>query len=290
MLTIDDQQLNVIDRGSGTPILFVHGFPLQAAMWDYQIEAVTEAGYRAVAVDLPGFGGSAPPAEPSAVTIDAYADLVAGVARELGIDKVILVGLSMGGYVAFAVARRHPEMLAGLILADTRAQADDGNTWQDRTDQQQSLRNGEPLESLAKSMVEKVLGRPALRHQELVDYVVELMTGNAVEGVIGALEAMKDRPDSMMTLAQVDVPTLVLVGSQDRLTPLIEANLIRSKIADAELVTIPEAGHLANLENPYAFNDAVLAFLEKIASPASMPPGEGSAAPADPAPEGGAAA
>lgn len=264
MLTIDDHQIHVIDRGSGTPVLFIHGFPLQAAMWDYQIDAIVEAGYRAIALDLPGFGASPAPAKPTDITMDAYADIVAGVARELGIEKAVLAGLSMGGYVVFAVARRHPELLDGIVLADTRAQADDGNTWQDRTDQQTALQEGEAIDSLAKTMVEKVLGRPALRHQDLVDYVVALMTGNTAEGLIGALEAMKHRPDSMLTLAQLDTPALVLVGTQDRLTPLIEANLIRSKLGDAELVTIAEAGHLSNIENPYDFNEALLGFLQRV--------------------------
>lgn len=261
MLTIDDQHIHVIDRGSGIPILFLHAFPLPAAMWDYQVEALSSAGWRCVAIDLPGFGGSAAPADPSACSMDAYADLVAGVALALGLDQVVLAGASMGGYLAFAVMRRHPDLVRALVLAGTKAQADDGNTWQDRTDLQNALRDGDSLETLAKAMVEKLLGRPALRHQELVDYVHALMTNNTVDGVIGALEAMKHRPDSMSTLADIAVPTLVLVGSQDRVTPLIEANLIRSKVALAKLVTVPEAGHLANLENPLEFNEMLLEFL-----------------------------
>lgn len=264
LLSIDGHDLNVIDRGTGAPVLFLHAFPLQAAMWDYQIEAVVEAGYRAVALDLPGFGSSPAPADPTAMTMDTYADLAAGVVDALGLGPVTLVGLSMGGYVAFAFIRRHLELLRALVLADTRAQADDGNAWDDRTEQQATLANSDGLDALAKETVEKVLGRPALRHQDLVDYVVALMTGNTPEGLIGALEAMKHRPDSLLTLARVEVPALVLVGSQDRLTPLLEANGLRSRIGDADLVTIAEAGHLSNLENPYDFNEALLAFLARV--------------------------
>ncbi|MGI8791953.1 MAG: alpha/beta fold hydrolase [Acidimicrobiales bacterium] len=265
MLLIEDQQLNVIDRGSGIPVLLIHGFPLQAAMWDYQVDALVGAGWRVVAVDLPGFGGSPTPADPTSCSMDGYADLIAGVIDQLDLGQVVLGGISMGGYIAFAFVRRHADRLRAIVLADTRAQADDGNTWQDRTDQQRLLRDGEPISTIAKPLVEKLLGRPALRHQDLVDYVSALMTGNTEDGLIGALEAMKHRPDSMLTLNQVTVPTLVLVGSQDRVTPLIEANLIRSKIGElAELVTVPEAGHLSNLENPLDFNELLLDFLHRL--------------------------
>src|SRR5918996_3538933 len=124
-----------LDEGAGDQtVVFVHGFPFRASMWEPQFPVAVEAGRRAVAPDLPGFGRSAVPAERSAYSIDGYADLVAALVEELGLGRVVLVGLSMGGYIALAVARRHPGVLAGLVLADTRADPDSPKGPQTRSD------------------------------------------------------------------------------------------------------------------------------------------------------------
>src|ERR687888_969487 len=123
--TFDGLAVNYLDEGAGDQaVVFVHGFPFEASMWEPQIPVVVEAGRRAVAPDLPGFGRSAVPADRSAYSIDGYADVVAALIGELGLGRVVLVGLSMGGYIVLAVARRHPEVLAGLVLVDTRADPD----------------------------------------------------------------------------------------------------------------------------------------------------------------------
>lgn len=263
LLTIAGQPVSVSDHGSGQPVVFLHAFPLPGAMWDYQVEALADRN-RVVTIDLPGFGASPPPADPRSATMAGLADLVAGVVTELELGPAVLVGLSMGGYLALAVARDHPQVLRALVLADTQATSDEATTWQRRSDQQDQLEAGEDPEVLAKGLAEGVLGRSSLQRPELVDYVTALMASSHPDGWIAALEAMKNRRDALSSLRSITVSSLVLVGEQDRRTPLAAATLLSSRIADSRLVRIPEAGHLANLENPQAFDDALLAFLDEL--------------------------
>lgn len=260
LLNVDGRPVHVVDRGSGEAIVFVHAYPLNAAMWDYQADALAER-YRVVAVDMPGFGQSPAPSDPSGVRMDHYADIIAGVVQELELAPVVLAGCSMGGYAAFALVRRHPQILRALVLADTRTQADDAPAWQRRTKTQQRIRDGAALEEIAAELVPNLLGGDAQQRPELVEYVKALMLVSEPDGWVGALEAMKTREDSISTLQAIGVPTLVVVGEQDRLTPQTEAALIQARVKDSRLVVVPGAGHLPNLEQPLAFNEALEAFL-----------------------------
>ena len=260
LLTVGDHTVNVADQGSGEPILFVHAYPLNGAMWDYQAATFADR-YRVAAVDLPGFGSSPAPTDPSSTTIDDYADVVAGVVQQLDLAPVVLGGCSLGGYVAFAVVRRHPQLLRALVLADTRTQSDDSAGWQRRTKMQRRLAQGAPLAELADELIPTMLGRDSLERTELVDYVRALMLASEPAGWIAALAAMKNREDSISTLGAIGVPTLVVVGEQDRLTPQTEASLIQARVKDSRLVVIPDAGHLPNLEQPVAFDEALSEFL-----------------------------
>ena len=260
LLTVGDHAVNVKDHGAGEPILFVHAYPLNGAMWDYQVAAFADR-WRVVTIDLPGFGLSPPPADPTATRIDHWADLVAGVVHHLDLAPVVLAGSSMGGYVAFAFVRRHPQLLRALVLADTRAQSDDSAGWQRRTKTQHRIRAGAALDDLAGELVPGMLARDSLERPDLVEYVHALMRASEPDGWVAALEAMKNREDSISTLREVGVPTLVVVGEQDRLTPQTEAALIQARVKDSRLVVIPGAGHLPNLEQPAAFDEALTDFL-----------------------------
>ena len=228
-------------------------------MWDYQIEAL-EATNRCIAVDLPGFGQSPPPHAPDDASMQAWSDLVADVLDQLGVSSATVVGASMGGYLAMALLRHHPDRVAALVLAGSRARSDDPSVAQRRTTQQDQLREGAEVGSLAKETVEGLLSSGSMNRTELVDYVHALADGADAEGWIAALEAMKDRPDSMLLLRQSDVRGLVVVGELDRVTPIAEAMSLRS-LLKGELVIIPDVGHLPNVEDPLAFNDALVAFL-----------------------------
>jgi 3-oxoadipate enol-lactonase len=258
-IDLTSQRVHVADRGAGDAIVFLHAFPLQAAMWDYQVDAF-EGTHRCITIDLPGFGGSEEPVHPESASMQGYADLVVGALDGLGIDKATVVGASMGGYLAMALLRHHPARVAQLVLADSRARSDDPTVAQRRTAQQDQLREGSEVAALAKETVEGLLSSSSMSRADLVEYVHALADGADVDGWIAALEAMKDRPDSMLLLRQADVRALVVVGELDRVTPIAEAMSLRS-LLKGELVVVPDVGHLPNVEDPLAFNDALLAFL-----------------------------
>lgn len=261
-VTVAGQELHVVDRGSGDPVLFLHAFPFNAAMWEYQY-AELEADHRVIGIDLPGFGSSPAPADPKAASMSGWADLVAGVIAELELERPTIVAASMGGYLTFELVRRHRDHLGPLVLVATRPKSDDVDTWEKRTGQQDALAGGEDLATLAKGMVENLLSQASLDRADLVEYVLALMQHNLPEGWIAALEAMKKRPDAMSALRGMPLPTLVVAGELDRVTPLSESTLITRLVEDGELVVIKDSSHLPNLENPGAFNEALRAFLAK---------------------------
>jgi len=262
-VTAAGQEVHVIDRGSGEPVVFLHAFPFNAAMWEYQY-AELEGSRRVIGIDLPGFGSSPAPADPRAATMEGWADLVAAVFDELGLDQPVVVAASMGGYLTFELIRRHLDKLGPLALVATRAKSDDVDTWERRTQQQQALEEGDELATLAKGMVEGLLSQASLQRPELVEYVLALMQHNLPEGWIAALEAMKKRPDAMGALRGMPRKTLVVAGELDRICPLAESTLITRLVADGELVVVKDSSHLPNLENPVEFNALLTRWLDSL--------------------------
>src|SRR5438132_971563 len=240
--------VHYLDEGAGDQtVLFVHGFPFRASMWEPQIPVVVEAGRRAVALDLPGFGGSDVPADRSAYSIDGYADVVAALVDHLGLGRVVLVGLSMGGYIALAVAGRRPDVLAGLVLADTRADPDTPAGRQARTDQQALVEERGDVTPLVDGLLSRVLAESGPRHAEVGATLGDMMRSTAPAGWIGALEAMKQRRDQTDLLPSIAVPTLVVVGESDAIAPVDVAEAMAKAIPGAHLEVVPGAGHVANL-------------------------------------------
>jgi pimeloyl-ACP methyl ester carboxylesterase len=265
--TFDDLAVNYRDEGAGEQaVVFVHGFPFQASMWEPQIPVAAEAGYRVVVPDLPGFGRSAVPADRSAYSIDGYADLIAALVDELDLGRVVLVGLSMGGYIVLAVARRHPEVLAGLVLADTRADPDTPAGRQARSDQQALVEERGDVTPLVDGLLTKVLAEAGPRHAEVGATLGDMMRSTAPAGWIGALEAMKQRRDQTDLLPSIAVPTLVVVGEGDAIAPVDVAEAMAKAIPGAQFEVVPDAGHVANLENPEVFNRAFSEFLTTLSN------------------------
>jgi pimeloyl-ACP methyl ester carboxylesterase len=236
-------------------LVFVHAFPLNGAMWRRQVAALAE-GRRVLAPDLRGFGANAGDAPAS---LDAHADDLAALLDRERIERAVLVGLSMGGYVAFAMLRRHRARIAGLVLADTRPQAD--------SDEARAAReaNARLVESQGiAALVEKLL--PGLLSPNAPEAVREevrrIAAANRPAGVAAALRAMAARPDSTDLLPTIGVPTLVVAGAEDSLTPPDVARAMAAAIPGAGYVEIAGAGHLSNLEQPEAFTAALRAFLE----------------------------
>jgi pimeloyl-ACP methyl ester carboxylesterase len=257
-----DGKTAYLESGSGTPLVLLHGFPLSKAMWRPQVDALAHAA-RVLALDLPGFGGSK--AFDGTPSTDAMADRVAEFLDALGIkEPVVVSGLSMGGYVTLAFARRHAGRLRGLILADTKADPDDA-TGKANRDKAIALAQSSGSRAIIDQMMPNLVGRDtAASRPEVAEELRTIASAQTPAAVIGALKALRDRPDARPGLSAISVPTLVIVGEQDTLTPPAKSEEIARGVSGAKLVTVSGAGHVANMEAPDKFNSAVLDFLKQI--------------------------
>jgi pimeloyl-ACP methyl ester carboxylesterase len=244
-------------------LLLVHGFPFDHTQWAPQSEGLGGVA-TLMAPDLRGLGRSAGSDDPSRYSMSMYADDLARWLDRAGWERTVLVGLSMGGYIAFEFVRRHPDRLLGLILADTQPAADPPEVRRNRQTTAERVREL-GMDEVVPGLLDKVLGATTRRGRpEVVARVREMMAAAPVPGVVGALGAMARRPDSAPTLAGIGVPTLVVVGEEDTLTPPTLAEAITAAIPAARLIRIPQAGHISPLEDPDAFNTAVHSFLEGL--------------------------
>ncbi len=249
--------------GGPDTVLFVHGFPFSGAIWDDQLAAVPE-GWRFLAPDLPGFGGT-PPAG-GTLTMERIADELVAFLEELGVHRAVVCGLSMGGYASLAFWRRHEARVRALALADTRAVPDTPQARAGRYESAARARaNG--VRVVADAMLPGLLSaRTRATRPDVVARLVGIMEAASVEGVAGALEGMAERPDSTPSLHAITVPTLVLVGEDDILTPPSESELLADRIPAATLRVIPAAGHVTCMEAPEQFNEALRGFLGALTS------------------------
>lgn len=258
-LDVAGRRMTYLDVGSGNALVLIHAFPLNAEMWQPQLDAAFD-GWRAIAPDLRGFGGCTTALPES---LDDYADDVVALLKNIGISQAVCAGLSMGGYVAFALFRRAPEVISGLVLADTRATPDTEGGREGRR-KMQALAEREGSEGIAREMLPKLLSESTRQKQpDVVREVERLIRSSAPHAIRAALGCMMLRPDSTPDLARVRCPVLVLAGADDRLTPVEDSRKIQAPIAGAELAVIPGAGHLSNLEQPAAFNARLAAFLQQ---------------------------
>ena len=244
------------DVGSGKDVvLLLHAFPLHSGMWSRQIAALSPS-YRVIAPDYPGLGKSTPRPEPS--TMEVLAEQVLGLLGSVRVDRAVVVGLSMGGYLAFEIYRQRPGLFRGLALCDTRPGAD---TPEGAANRETFARNAieKGLHWVADEMTPKLL-RPK-PDAAAVREVRHLIGQGTPAGVAAAQRGMARRPDSTPTLSTVTCPTLVVVGDEDTLTPPPEAEKMVAGIKGARLARIPGAGHLPNIENPAAFDLALHEFV-----------------------------
>ncbi|GIV95678.1 MAG: alpha/beta hydrolase [Herpetosiphonaceae bacterium] len=261
LIEINGIKLHYHDEGEGLPILLIHAFPLSGAMWDAQREEL-RGDYRILTPDLRGFGQSEAPE--GSYTMDQQADDMRALLDQAGIDKAVLCGLSMGGYIALAFARRYPDRLAGLILADTRAGADDEQGKQNR-DRLAQLARDRGAAAVAGELLPKMFTTQTFEENPgLIASTRYLMESQPVNGIVGALLGMRDRPDSTPMLGQIRVPALIIVGDQDQLTPLSHAQTLQQGIPGARLEQIENASHLSNMERPAAFNQVLRSFLDPL--------------------------
>jgi 3-oxoadipate enol-lactonase len=233
-------------RGEGPPVLFVHGFPLDHAMWSHQVAALD--GWRRIAPDLRGAGDSDVPSED--YTMGRYADDLRAACDALDVADAVCCGFSMGGYVLFEFLRRYRSRVRALVLCDTKAEADTAEGKRGR-DENAALVEREGIAALADRVVPKLFGATTgARRPELVEHVRGIALRQPAAGVIGALRAMRDRPDSTELLGSIDVPTLVVHGLEDEVVPAANARAMAGRIPGARYVEVGGAGHLAPLEQP----------------------------------------
>jgi 3-oxoadipate enol-lactonase len=238
-------------------LLLVHAFPVDAGMWADQV-AVLGGEAKILAPSLPGFGGT--PGVGDVMTMDAAADFLAGELDREGVDRAVVCGLSMGGYIAFSLWRRHRGRIAGLVLADTRAEPDDEAGRERRRAVAEKTRSGGS---------EAVAAEPPPLLSEGADPAVwdrvrEMIRRQPGSSIAAASLGMAERPDSRPILSEIDVPTTVIVGSGDTLTPPPMSEAMVASIPDAELVVLDGAGHLSNLEASDGFTAALRGLLGRL--------------------------
>jgi 3-oxoadipate enol-lactonase len=260
-LTVNGVSLAVELRGEGPAVLFVHGYPFDHTIWRDQIDALD--GYRRIAPDLRGMGQSDAPDLGYGMSI--YAADLAALLDSLGVDDVVLCGLSMGGYVMFEFLRRWRHRVRGMVLMDTRAEAD-GTEARRARDTAAALARESGAEAIADSMLPRLLAPGTTeRAPEIAARIRRMMAATPVAGIIGALAAMRDRHDSTDLLPTLGgIPTLVLVGEEDVLTPPDAARRMAAGIPGARVVLVPGAGHVPPVERPFETNAALLDFLRVV--------------------------
>lgn len=246
-------------RGAGLPVVFLHGFPLAHQMWQDQIAELSKH-HRIIALDFPGFGRSGSAGE--SCSMSQMGDAVIGVLDAAGItEPVVLCGLSMGGYVAFSLWAERSTRICALVLSDTKAEADTDEARAGRMALIEKLK-AEGARAAAEAMLPKMMRAGVNESQPAVfDRVRNLILAQSSAGISAALRGMAARPDRTDLLSSITVPTLVIGGTEDSITPPAGMEKMAARIPGAEWVEIPKAGHMSPVENPVAFNAALLTFL-----------------------------
>ena len=257
-VAVGEVDLAVEVRGDGVPVLFVHGFPFDRTMWRHQLAALTR--WKRIAPDLRGAGASTA-AAPDGYSIARYADDLVAILDALGVREAVVCGLSLGGYVVFELVRRHADRVKAVLLVDTKPDADAPDAKRER-DKLAALVERECPEPLVSRLLPTLLGRHT--QPEVAEQVREMARRWSVPGLVGALRALRDRPDSTATLRQIRVPALVLVGSEDQIAPPAGAQEMAALIPNAQFQVVPAAGHLAPLEQPLVTSRLIADFLSSL--------------------------
>ena len=240
-------------------LVLIHAFPLNARMWEPQL-AIAERGWRVIAPHLRQFDGGAQ--DPSATSVDDFAGDIIDLLDALHIQEAVIGGLSMGGYVSLAICRHAPRYVQGLVIADSRAEADTPEGTASRK-KMLALVAAKGPSAVVDEMLPKLVGSTTMASRpDVVERVRSLALTSSTEAISGAITALMMRPDSTPTLAKIHVPTLIIAGAEDVITPPALSEKMHNAMPGSELVLIPEAGHLSSLERPDVFNDTLANFLD----------------------------
>ena len=260
-IRIDDIQMAYEDQGSGSPVILVHGYPFNRSLWNDQVDAFSK-DHRVITPDLRGFGNSDSSEGPS--TMNRMAQDIALLMDALNIQVATLGGLSMGGYVVLAFYKQFPSRVRGLVLADTRPQADAEEGKQVRAQQAEKIL-AEGMVGVADAMLPKLLTAETLsRKPEVVKRIRDMMIKTKPAGAAAALLGMAAREDQTQLLEQIVTPTLIIVGREDSITPVADSLTMFDRIAASRLVVIENAAHVSNVEQVKSFNQELRTFLSEL--------------------------
>ena len=241
-----------------TAVLFIHGFPFDHLLWRHQLEALSS--WQCLAPDLRGAGTNVS-APGDGFSMAVYADDLIRQLDDAGADQAVVCGLSLGGYIVFELLRRFPQRVSAAILSNTKAAADTAEGKRGR-DAMAARAQAAGVRGIAAELVSKVVARTTYeRRPDVVNEVREMILRQPLVGVVGALRALRDRPDSTPLLAKISIPVLVVAGDDDQIAPADGMQEMARAIPGAQFVLIPDSGHLSPLEQPQAFNAALRAFL-----------------------------
>jgi 3-oxoadipate enol-lactonase len=254
-------KLNVRESGDprGLPVVLLHAFPMSSAMWEPQLGALKS--FRVLMPDFRGFGAT-PFSSPW--FIEHAVDDMFETLTSIGVDKFVLVGLSMGGYVALRAVEKNPTRVKALVLCDTRAEADANENKLKRAAAVDFVRTRGAAPFVEPFLNDALAPKTKTEKPKVVEFLKGVAAKASADAVMAALAALASRADMTAALPGIKVPTAVLVGSQDKITPLPLAETMRARIPGAELHIIPDAGHFSNAENPEAFNDRLVSFLTRL--------------------------
>lgn len=260
---INDSKIYYVEGGNpaAASVIFIHGFPFSSEIWKSQLEALGH-DYHAVAYDFRGLGKSA--VGDGQYTLEGHVDDLIALLDFLEIDKAVVVGLSMGGYIALRALERNPERFLGVALCDTQSKADDNAGKLKRAAGAKAVKK-DGAAAFAQGFVGAVFTPASIENKvPEVDFIRDIISANDPVAIAGNLIAMAARTDTTESLADIAVPTLILVGEEDKLTPPDAARDMHTRIEGSQLHLVPRAAHLSNLENPEFFNARLLEFLATI--------------------------
>lgn len=258
-IEMNDFILSYDDVGEGRiPIVFLHGFPFDKTMWEKQIEFL-KTSYRLIACDIRGFGKSKD--EKSLLNMDLFADDLIEFMDKLSIDKAVICGLSMGGYITLNAAKRFPDRFEALILCDTQCIADTEEIKEKRLKTIAKIEM-EGVAHFNEEFIKSVFHKDSLTHKkELVEELGSVVFANSQHSIIQGLLALAIREDTCATLEKIRIPTLIICGREDAVTPLEESQYLKEHVLGSTLKIIDDAGHVSNLEQPNEFNEHLVEFL-----------------------------
>jgi 3-oxoadipate enol-lactonase len=259
---INDSAVSYIERGSsqGVPVVFIHGFPFSHKMWEPQVNKLPN-DIHAITYDVRGHGSS--DVGDGQFTIELFVDDLIVLLDHLGIERAVLCGLSMGGYIALRAIEKHPNRIKGLVLCDTKSEPDTNEEKIKRTSSIKAVKSA-GASVFAEDFVKAVFWPKTFENNlGAIEFIKELIRANSSLGICGTLLALAARTDTTQSLSSINVPTCIIVGEYDLRTPPSCAQAMHTAIAGSELHILSNAGHMSNLENTKDFNKILNTFLKK---------------------------